>query len=144
MEHGSIERELTIDASPEVVYEVISSPEHIREWWPDEADLVPVPGATGTITFGDPGSPDAKVETLTVVDAEPPYRFSFRWAGGLLVTFELVPEGDGTRVRFSESGFRELGWEAAVLEEAYADHVQGWDHFLPRLVTYGADVAVRS
>jgi uncharacterized protein YndB with AHSA1/START domain len=32
MEYGSIERELRIDATPEVVYEVISSPEHLREW----------------------------------------------------------------------------------------------------------------
>ena len=23
-----------------------------------------------------------------------------------------------------------------TLEEAYRDHITGWDHFLPRLVTY--------
>ncbi|HET9422181.1 MAG TPA: SRPBCC family protein, partial [Nocardioides sp.] len=39
MEYGSIEREISIDATPEVVYEVISAPEHMREWWPDEAEL---------------------------------------------------------------------------------------------------------
>ena len=39
----------------------------------------------------------------------------------------------------TESGFREMGWEVAVLEEQYRDHVQGWDHFLPRLVDYAAD-----
>ena len=33
MEFGSIERELHIEASPEVVFEVLSSPEHIRDWW---------------------------------------------------------------------------------------------------------------
>jgi uncharacterized protein YndB with AHSA1/START domain len=33
MEYGSIERELQIEAPPEVVFEVISTPEHIREWW---------------------------------------------------------------------------------------------------------------
>jgi uncharacterized protein YndB with AHSA1/START domain len=144
LEQGTIARELTIDASPEVVYAVISSPEHLREWWPDEADLDPVAGGTGTITFGDPASPDAKHETLTVVEADPPRRFSFTWAGGLLATFELVAEGEGTRVRFSETGFRELGWEAAVLEEAYADHVRGWEHFLPRLVAYAPRAVVRS
>ena len=31
MEYGSIEREIYVDASPEVVYEVISKPEHMRD-----------------------------------------------------------------------------------------------------------------
>jgi uncharacterized protein YndB with AHSA1/START domain len=154
MEQGSIEREIHIDATPEVVYEVISTPEHLREWWPDEAELDPVPGATGTITFGDPGSPDAKVQAIAVVEADPPRRFSFRWVHdegepltstrSLLVTFDLVPAGAGTLLRFSETGFREKGWEAAVLEQQYADHVAGWDHFLPRLVARAARVAGRA
>ncbi|MFE2868069.1 MULTISPECIES: SRPBCC domain-containing protein [unclassified Embleya] len=152
MEYGSIERELHIDAAPDVVYEVISSPEHLREWWPDDADLVPVPGATGAITFGDPTSPDATIVPLTVLEADPPRRFVFRWVydespatetNSLLVTFDLVPSGDGTLLRFRETGFRERGWEAAVLEEAYHEHVHGWDLFLPRLVTYAAKLGAR-
>ncbi|MEV6117782.1 SRPBCC family protein [Streptomyces sp. NPDC052109] len=150
MEYGSIEREIHIEATPEVVYEVVSKPEHLREWWPDEAEFKPVPGGTGVIAFGDTTTPDAKVVPLTVVDADPPRRFSFRWVydedeaaaptNSLLVTFELVPSGSGTLLRFSETGFRERGWEAAVLEEQYRDHVKGWDYFLPRLVTYVARV----
>ncbi|MFF8374814.1 SRPBCC domain-containing protein [Streptomyces sp. NPDC015661] len=147
MEYGSIERELRIDAAPEVVYEVISSPEHLREWWPDEAELDPVPGGTGVITFDGKGT-----APVTVVEADPPRRFVFRWAydeapatdtNSYLVAFDLVPSGDGTLVRFKETGFRERGWEAAVLEDAYLDHVRGWDHFLPRLVSYAAKVGVR-
>jgi uncharacterized protein YndB with AHSA1/START domain len=148
MEYGSIEREIHVQATPEVVYEVISTPEHLREWWPDEAELEPVPGATGVISFGDRSTPEAHVAQLTVAEADPPRRFSFRWvydegeaatpANSLLVTFELVPSGAGTLLRFTETGFREKGWEAAVLEEQYRQHVTGWDYFLPRLVTYVA------
>jgi uncharacterized protein YndB with AHSA1/START domain len=147
MEYGSIEREVHIDAAPEMVYQVISSPEHLREWWPDEAELKPVPGATGLIWFGTPAS-EANAVPLTVVEAEPFRRFAFRWlydeseapatAGSLLVTFELVPSGAGTLLRLTETGFREKGWEVAVLEEQYREHVSGWDYFLPRLVTYVA------
>ena len=146
MEHGSIEREIRIEASPEVVYEVISTPEHLREWWPDDAELEPVPGGSGFVSFGDRSTPEATVAAITVVEADPPRRFAFRWVydegetaapgNSLLVTFELVPSGAGTLLRFTEEGFREKGWEAAVLEEAYRDHATGWDHFLPRLVTY--------
>ncbi len=150
MEYGSLERELVIDATPDVVYEVITSPEHLKEWWPDDADLDPVPGASGTITFG--AAPDAVTVPLTVVEADPPRRFVFRWAqdegtataaNSFLVTFELEPSGSSTRLRLTETGFRERGWEAAVLEETYLDHVRGWDLFLPRLVAYAERLVAR-
>lgn len=151
MEYKSVEREIFIEATPEVVYEVISKPEHLREWWPDEAELDPVPGGTGVISFGDRSNPDAHIEQVTVVEADPPRRFSFRWVydegqtvtsdNSLLVTFELVPSGSGTQLRFAETGFNTRGWEQATVEEQYREHVTGWDHFLPRLVTYAARLA---
>jgi hypothetical protein len=86
------------------------------------------------------------------VEAEAPSRFAFRWVidngpatetNSLLVTFDLVPSGAGTLLRFTETGFRERGWAVAVLEEAYQDHVRGWDLFLPRLVRYASRLVVR-
>jgi hypothetical protein len=38
----------------------------------------------------------------------------------------------------TETGFREMGWEAAVLEQQYHEHVTGWDFYLPRLAPYVA------
>jgi uncharacterized protein YndB with AHSA1/START domain len=149
MEYGSIERELHVDASPEVVFEVLSRPEHIRDWWSAEAAFEPEPGAIAHLTWTDESTGRRETSPFTVVEADPPRTFSFRWVydegepagpgNSLLVTFELVPAGDGTTVRFRETGFRERGWEAAVLEAQYADHRQGWDFYLPRLV----DVANR-
>jgi hypothetical protein len=72
--------------------------------------------------------------------------FSFRWVypegadadptNSLLVTFTLSPSDNGTVVRMTEAGFREKGWEIAVLEEQYNEHVVGWELFLPRLADY--------
>src|SRR5689334_14718498 len=103
MEFGTIERELYIEASPDVVFEVVSSPEHVKQWWPDDASYDVVPGATGRITFGDCNA-GGKVVAFTVVQAEPPSRFVFRWThpadeaattgNSLLVTFDLTPSGD--------------------------------------------------
>ena len=148
VEYGTIEREFHVDASPEVVFDVISSPVHIREWWDAETDLEPARGATGELVWADETNARAHVSPITVVDAQPPRLFSFRWvypegevpteSNALLVTFELTPSGDGTRVRMTETGFREKGWEIAVLEEAYQEHGVGWDTFLPRLRTYTA------
>lgn len=152
MEFGSIEREVYIEASPEVVFEVVSSPEHLQGWWPDEASYEPVPGSTGEIVFG-PRTAGGKVVPFTVLEALPPRTFSFRWTqpadesavvgNSLLVTFELSRTRGGTLLKMTESGFREMGWEVAVLEEVYQDHVSGWAFYLPRLAPYVATLQVR-
>jgi len=152
MEYGSIEREIYVEASPEVLFQVVSSPDHITEWWPDGARYEVREGSTGEIVFGDPEA-GGKVVQLTVVEVSPARTFSFRWThtaeevaapgNSLLVTFELTPSGEGTLLRFTESGFREMGWEAAVLEQQYDQHAQGWDHFLSRLGPCAETVAAR-
>jgi len=152
MEFGTIEREIHIDAPPEIVFEVVSRPEHLREWWPDEARYEPTPGSQGEIVFGDPAAGGGTVG-FTVVNVRPPRTFSFRWThpagavadegNSLLVTFELAPSGSGTLLRMTETGFREMGWEVAVLEEQYREHQHGWDFFLPRLAPYVETLGVR-
>ena len=154
MEYEKIERDIEIAASPATVFDVITSPEHLRHWWPDEADLDPTPGAVGELVFGDRASGQAQIPKITVVDAEPPRLFSFRWVypddevarpgNSLLVTFELTASGDGTLLRMTETGFTEKGWDVTELEEQYRDHSSGWDHFLPRLAAYAPSVAVAS
>ncbi len=143
MEYASIVREIHVDAPPEVVFGVISEPEHIRTWWDAETDIRPTAGSTAELVWSNDDNPRAQVTTMTVVRADPPRLFTFRWThaadetpdsgNSLLVTFELVPSGSGTLLRLTETGFRERGWEIAQLEEHYNDHVSGWDHFVPRI-----------
>ncbi len=152
MELGTIEREIYVEAPPEVVFEVVSSPDHLKEWWPDDAQYEPTPGSVGAIIFGDPDA-DGTVVPFTVIDARPPRMFSFRWTqpadevaaegNSLLVTFDLTPSGGGTLLKMTETGFREMGWEAAVLEHQYREHVSGWEFYLPRLAPYVATLKVR-
>jgi uncharacterized protein YndB with AHSA1/START domain len=150
MEYESIERIIEIDASPETVFEVITSPEHLAKWWPDEAELEATPGAIGHLVFGDRASPDAQIPEITVVDVQPPRLFSFRWVypdgeravdgNSLLVTFELTRRGAATVLHMSETGFRDRDWDDAMVAEQYREHAAGWDHFLPQLVTYATTV----
>ena len=152
MEFGTIEREIYVEAPPEIVFEVVSSPDHLKEWWPDDARYEATPGSTGEIVFGDRDG-DGTVVQFTVVDAQPPRTFSFRWThpvgetategNSLLVTFDLTPSGGGTLLRMTETGFREMGWEVALLEQQYQDHVTGWAFYLPRLAPYVATLEVR-
>jgi uncharacterized protein YndB with AHSA1/START domain len=155
MEYGSIERDIEVEASPEVVFDVISRPEHMREWWPDDARFEPVPGAPGDLVWHNAETGETTTVALTVVEVDPPRRFSFRWCfpgpgrdgDSLLVCFELIPTGipagTGTRIRMTETGFREMGWEVAVLEEQYRDHATSWDRFIPALGAYIARLVHR-
>jgi uncharacterized protein YndB with AHSA1/START domain len=150
VELGTLEREIYVDATPETVFDVVSDPKHVQEWWPDEASYDVTPGATGQIVFGDPEA-GGGVVALTVLEVDRPRSFTFRWTqapgetgvegNSLLVTFALTPEGGGTRLRMTETGFREMGWEVAVLEQQYREHETGWDHFMPRIAPYVARLA---
>lgn len=152
MEYGTIEREIFVEAPTETVFDVVSKPEHVKRWWADDARYDPTAGSTGELVFGDPAA-GGGVAAFTVVEVRPPRRFSFRWThpagetaregNSLLVTFDLTPSRGGTVLRMTETGFREMGWEAAVLEQQYREHVAGWDHFLPRLAPHAATLLVR-
>ena len=131
---------------------MISDPAHVREWWPDEADYPAVPGGAGRIGFGT-GPDDMNWVQFQVVDAVPSTLFSFRWThavgeaptqgNSFLVVFELEPADGGTLLKMTETGFREMGWEVALLEQQYQDHVTGWDFYLPRLTAYVATLKSR-
>lgn len=148
-EYGSLEREIRVDASPEVVFDVVSSPQHLTQWWPDAVDLPAEAGGSGRIGFG--AQEEGRDWTgFTVVDAVPGRLFSFRWTHGEgqqagpgnsnLVVFALEPDGDGTLLRMTETGFRERGWDEAKIADRYHDHSSGWDFYLPRLHTYAAKI----
>lgn len=153
MQYGTIERELYIEASPEIVFDVVSRPEHVQRWWPDEAHYEPQPGSSGEIVFGDRDAGGTAV-SFSVLEVVPPHTFSFRWThpsgadatpgNSLLVTFELEPVGTGTNLKMTESGFREMGWDTQQVEAEYRDHESGWTHFLGRITPYVASLAVGS
>jgi uncharacterized protein YndB with AHSA1/START domain len=153
MEYGTIAREIHIDATPDVVYEVITKPEHIVQWWGFDASFPAVPGGDGRMTKQRRDGIGTLVVPIHIVEADAPRRFVFRWVhpedqpatpqNSFLVTFELVPANGGTLLRLTEAGFREIGWEAAQLEAHYRSHCAGWDQHLRNLAEYAAGL-VRS
>jgi uncharacterized protein YndB with AHSA1/START domain len=133
-----IEREIMIEAPPEVVWRTITEPDQMSLWFADRVDLVVEPGAHGYLRFGDQGGP------VVVVTVDPPKRFSFRWnhprqeepapGNSMLVEFTLTPEGtERTRLKVAESGHELRDWPREE-QQRYADeHQEGWGEFLDRL-----------
>lgn len=146
-----IEREILIEAPPEVVWRTITEPDQIVAWFSEAAELDARPGCAGALTWEPGGKGTVELEdpvtvALRVENVERPHYFSFRWAhpagaepdanNSLLVEFSLNPEGDHTRLRLVESGFRNLPGPEGETERTVDDHNAGWDNHLGRLRAY--------
>jgi uncharacterized protein YndB with AHSA1/START domain len=150
MAADSVEREILIEASPEIVWGVITEPEQIGRWFSDEADLEGRAGADGTLTWkpgGRNGNHDAVVP-IRVVDADPFHRFSFRWShpqgadpdetNSALVEFTLTEEAGGTRLRVLESGIDAVTHDEEGNARYREDHERGWERHLGEMLDYVA------
>jgi uncharacterized protein YndB with AHSA1/START domain len=132
----TIERDIEIEAPVEVVWRTITEPDQIRRWFADVVELDARPGAVGSLTFrADTDHPHAV--DITVVDADRPHRFSYRWCypsgeqatadNSTLVTFTLTADGDErTRLRVVESGLDQLDWPDADKQKFVDEHSEGW------------------
>jgi uncharacterized protein YndB with AHSA1/START domain len=151
----SIEREILIQASPEVVWGVITEPEQISRWFSDAAEVELCAGADGALTWrpggrGGPKDVDSIVP-IRVVEAEPFRRFSFRWnhpegdgpdqRNSALVEFSLIEEADGTRLRVVESGIEAVTHDEESRARYLEDHEHGWERHLGELLDYVASKA---
>jgi uncharacterized protein YndB with AHSA1/START domain len=149
---NSVEREILIEASPEVVWGVITEPEQIKRWFSDDAELEGRAGADGTLTWKPGGRGGEKevdlVVPIRVVDAEPFRRFSFRWnhpqgaeadqGNSALVELSLIEEPGGTRLRVLESGIDLVTHEEESQVRYVEEHEHGWGRHLGELRDYVA------
>jgi uncharacterized protein YndB with AHSA1/START domain len=105
-----IRREIIVDVAPEVVWDALTEPGELAEWFGAEAEIDLRVG--GAVRFR---WPDGTERRGLVVDLDPPRRLVFRWrelrtsTSGLTiaeptaVSFTLVAEGRSTVVTVTES-----------------------------------------
>jgi uncharacterized protein YndB with AHSA1/START domain len=146
----SVEREILIEASPEIVWAVITEPAQISRWFSDEADVEGRVGADGTLTWRRGGRGGNKefdaIVPIRVVEAEPFRRFCFRWnhpdgtapdeRNSALVEFSLLEEAGGTRLRVLESGIGAVTHDEESEARYLEDHGHGWEKHLGELRDY--------
>ena len=127
-------RELAIAAAPETVWEFLVDPVKLARWkgFPATA-FDPTPGGGYRIEII-PG----QVASGEFVELDRPRRLVYTWGwepdgdgpnvvppGSSTVEIELVPDGDGTLLRFTH---RDL-----PSKDSADRHAVGWDHYLDRL-----------
>jgi uncharacterized protein YndB with AHSA1/START domain len=136
----SLQREITIAARPETVWEFLVDPDKAVRWMGTSASFEPHRG--GLYRIDVVGGHTARGEFVEL-DAPRRLVFTFGWEpepgaegpnavppGSSTVEIELAPDGDGTRLRFTH---RDL-----PNGEAVESHGHGWDHYLERLAVAAA------
>ena len=132
-EKVSLEREITIAASPETIWEFLVDPQKATRWMGQSCSFDPQPGGE-YVCHVIPGH-TARGE---FVELDKPNRVVFTWGweagedgpntvppGSSTIEIELTPEGDGTRLRFTHSDLPS--------KETADSHNHGWGHYLERL-----------
>lgn len=134
-----VTRTIAVRAPIEVVWECLTDPASLADWFGDSATFPDGTGesATGSFGWSDAGEFPARIER-----AEAPRVWAFRWGrrgeplsdeSSTLATFTLERVDGGTRVTVVETGFERLGDEIAV-RAALADNREGWTSELDELI----------
>ncbi len=126
---GVIRIERVYAQAPEKVWRALTEPELVARWWA-RGDVRAEVGHRFDMDMGPWG--EQPCEVLVV---EPLRRFSYRFAEPTLntiITWELAPEGTGTRLTLIHEGF---DLESPMGRRAYEGMKPGWPGILERIAT---------
>jgi uncharacterized protein YndB with AHSA1/START domain len=93
-----VEREVTFPAEPDEVWEALTDPARLEEWFANEVELDPRPGGEGIFRWD-----DGDVRRAVVREVEEPRRLVLDWDDDGYVEIDLEPAEGGTRVRIVET-----------------------------------------
>jgi uncharacterized protein YndB with AHSA1/START domain len=125
---------------PEVVWRALTEREQLRAWFP--SDVVGEWRVGAPLRF--PFPPEVSDMTLTgeVLEVDAPRRLAFTW-GEETLRFELLPDGDGTRLVLTDelpaahAARNAAGWDTC-LDRLAGDEPGDWQ---PRFERYAAEFA---
>jgi uncharacterized protein YndB with AHSA1/START domain len=133
-----IERTISLTRPPLQVWQALTTAEGLSAWFGERASIDLRAGGAATMTFAGGMTVDMRVERV-----EEPTVFAYTWRLPDLpeddprrtyVEFTLIPDGDGTVLRVTESGFAQLPVESRRV--TYDSHSEGWSRELAELAEY--------
>jgi uncharacterized protein YndB with AHSA1/START domain len=137
----TVTRTVLIRAHRSAVWEAITTPELMTEWFGEKAEFSSVSvGVTGTIGWDAWG--DSPVE---IVEVDEPTAFAYRWGQNgkpisddtaTLVRFTLDDDVDGTRLTLVETGFNAIAGSDEHRRKRADENRKGWDAELDELVAF--------
>src|SRR4051794_6014428 len=107
-----IRREIVLPARREDVWEALTEPERLEDWFANEVDLDLRPGGGASVRWS-----NGEERHATVTEVEPERRLCFEWDDEGEVEFTLDDDADGTRLVVVESS---PAWSTALDLQASA------------------------
>jgi len=107
-----IERDIVFPASPAEVWEALTEPERLEEWFASEVSLDARPGGEGVFRWG-----DGDERRAVVREFEPEERLVLDWEDDGQVVLELEEVDGGTRLHVVETS---PDWSTALELHALA------------------------
>ena len=93
-----ITREIVFPVEPDEVWEALTEPERLEEWFANDVELDPQEGGEGVFRWE-----NGEERRATVREAEEPERLVLDWDDGGEVQFDLEAVPDGTRLTVRET-----------------------------------------
>ncbi len=107
-----IRREIVLPAPREEVWEALTEPERLADWFANDVDLDLRPGGGASFRWS-----NGEERTATVTEVDPERRLAFEWDDEGEVAFTLADDADGTRLTVVETSPE---WTAALDLQASA------------------------
>jgi uncharacterized protein YndB with AHSA1/START domain len=107
-----IRREIVLPAPREEVWEALTDPDRLAEWFANEVDFDLRPGGGASFRWS-----NGEERSATVTEIDPERRLAFEWDDEGEVEFTLDDAGDGTRLTVVETA---PAWTTALDLQASA------------------------
>jgi uncharacterized protein YndB with AHSA1/START domain len=130
-----IERTIRLARPPRDVWPALTTADGLSAWFGEQATIDLRPGGAASMTFA-----GGMVVEMWVERVEEPNVFAYTWRLPDLpdtdprrtyVEFTLEPDGAGTVLRVTETGFAQLPIDTRA--ETYDSHSEGWSRELAEL-----------
>ena len=107
-----IRREIILPAPREEVWDALTEPDRLADWFANDVDLDLRPGGGASFRWS-----NGESRTATVTEVDPERRLAFEWDDEGVVAFTLDDDPDGTRLTVVETSPE---WTAALDLQASA------------------------
>ena len=112
---------------PVAVWKALTDPRLHARWWA-AGDIRPIVGHRFELDMGKWGK-----QPCEVIEVRPERLLKYRFAAGaldMIITWELVPQGAGTRLKLTHEGFN---LDSPIGRQAFEGMKPGWPQVLLRL-----------
>lgn len=137
--------ERIFNAPASLIWKALTDKKEMKKWYFDVSDFKPEPGFE--FTFNGGTEENVYVHLCKVIEVVPEKKLSYTWRykgfeGNSLLTFELIPEGNKTKLKLTHEGLETFPQH--LPDFARTNFVQGWNYIVNKSLQEYLDVLAKT